>query len=122
MKRNGAVEVRSRKAVRDYGVGVGPKTADTYHVKYKTGTVSKAQAKPKVKNQEPRIIPKPETEVLVLRHLADLYRGMSLIIDQQDALIEVLKGTLADLAETKDELEQERQRRNWWDKVKGLFE
>lgn len=65
--------------------------------------------------------PMAEREVLVLRHLTDIYKSLSIMTEQQEALIEVLKGTLADLAETKDELEQERQRRNWWDKVKELF-
>lgn len=65
--------------------------------------------------------PVAEREVLVLRHLTDIYKALQLMTEQQDALIEVLKGTLADLAETKDELDRERQRRNWWDKLKELF-
>ena len=67
------------------------------------------------------VTPTAEREVLVLRHLSDIYKALNLLAEQQESLIEVLKGTLADLSETKEELEQERQRRNWWDKIKGLF-
>jgi len=63
--------------------------------------------------------PTAEREVLVLRHLGDIYKALNLMTEQQEALIAVLKDTLTDLAETKEELEQER--RNWWDKVKGWF-
>lgn len=78
---------------------------------------------PSVAKPEPEgpTTPMAEREVLIMRHLTDIYKAMHLMTDQQDALIEVLKGTLADLAETKDELDRERQRRNWWDKLKGLF-
>lgn len=80
---------------------------------------------PKVVNIRPEpegpTTPTAEREVLIMRHLTDIYRGLNLLTEQQDALIEVLKGTLADLAETKDELDRERQRRNWWDKIKDLF-
>lgn len=78
---------------------------------------------PPVAKPEPEgpTTPTAEREVLVLRHLTDIYKAMNLMTEQQDALIEVLKGTLADLAETKDELDRERQRRNWWDKLKDLF-
>lgn len=116
----------------------------TYHVKYnyQPEVKSKPKQKPKVRRapivEAPKPVvaappptpkvepegpktPKAEREVLVLRHIADIYKALSLMTDQQDALIEVLKGTLADLAETKEELERERQRRNWWDKFKGLF-
>jgi len=67
------------------------------------------------------VTPTAEREVLVLRHLSDIYKALNLLAEQQEALIEVLKGTLADLSETKEELDRERQRRNWWDKIKGLF-
>jgi len=79
------------------------------------------QPLPAMSEPEGPTTPIAEREVLIMRHLADIYRAMNLMTDQQEALIEVLKGTLMDLAETKEELEQERQRRNWWDKVKGLF-
>lgn len=77
-----------------------------------------ARAKPE---PEGPTTPIAEREVLVLRHLTDIYKALSLMTEQQDALIEVLKGTLADLAETKEELDRERQRRNWWDRLKDLF-
>lgn len=118
----------------------------TYHVKYNYQPAAKPKQKPKVRSTPIVAAPKPvvdtqpvwqppvakpepegpktpkaEREVLVLRHIADIYKAMNLMTDQQDALIEVLKGTLADLAETKEELDRERQRRNWWDKLKGLF-
>ena len=114
----------------------------TYYVKYKsqllaaTASESKAKAKtpkveaPKVEapraikpDPEPEILPPPraEREVVVLRHLADIYKALNQLAEHQDALIGVFRTTLADLAETKEELERERQRRNWWDKVKGLF-
>jgi C4-dicarboxylate-specific signal transduction histidine kinase len=67
------------------------------------------------------VTPVAEREVLTLRHLSDIYKTLNLMADQQEALIEIFRITLTDLAETKEELEQERQRRNWWDKVKGLF-
>ena len=78
---------------------------------------------PSVAKSEPEgpTTPMAEREVLVLRHLTDIYKAMNLMTEQQDALIQVLKGTLADLAETKDELDRERQRRNWWDRLKDLF-
>ena len=117
----------------------------TYHVKYKSRPrpqpkkktkVLRAVEAPKVVRPAPgmppqvvRAKPEPEgpttptaeREVLVLRHLTDIYKAMNLMTEQQDALIQVLKVTLADLAETKDELDRERQRRNWWDKLKDLF-
>ena len=65
------------------------------------------------------VAPKTEREVLTLRHLADIYKSLHQLAEQQDALIAVLKDTLIDLAETKEELEQER--RIWWDKFKGWF-
>ena len=77
-----------------------------------------ARAKPE---PEGPTTPIAEREVLVLRHLTDIYKAMNLMTEQQDALIQVLKVTLADLAETKDELDRERQRRNWWDRLKDLF-
>jgi len=67
------------------------------------------------------VTPTAEREVLVLRHLSDIYKALNLLAEQQESLIEVLKGTLADLSETKEALDRERQRRNWWDKIKGLF-
>jgi hypothetical protein len=67
------------------------------------------------------VTPTAEREVLVLRHLSDIYKSLNLLAEQQESLIEVLKGTLADLSETKEALDRERQRRNWWDKIKGLF-
>lgn len=78
---------------------------------------------PTVAKPEPEgpTTPMAEREVLIMRHLTDIYKAMNLMAEQQDALIEVLKGTLVDLAETKDELDRERQRRNWWDKIKDLF-
>ena len=66
--------------------------------------------------------PVAEREVLVLRHLTDIYKALNLMTEQQDALIQVLKGTLADLAETKDELEAARKARSFWGTVKGWFE
>lgn len=120
----------------------------TYHVKYNSRPKynSRQTSKLKLKKQPPVMeapkvvdtqpvwnpsVAKPEPEgpktpvaereVLVLRHLTDIYKAMNLMTEQQDALIQVLKVTLADLAETKDELDRERQRRNWWDKLKDLF-
>ncbi len=97
--------------------------------------VVKAQATPKVVETQPVWLPtvaKPEPEgpktpvaereVLVLRHLTDIYKALNLMTEQQDALIQVLKGTLADLAETKDELEAARKARSFWGTVKGWFE
>lgn len=142
MSKQGRLESRGRK------VEVGPNGRNnshkTYHVKYGSRpVVEKPKPKvrrtpiveaPKVVNTQPKWTPpvaKPEPqppatpvaerEVLALRHLADIYKAMSLMTEQQDALIEVLKGTLSDLAETKEALDRERQRRNWWDKLKDLF-
>ena len=66
--------------------------------------------------------PTAEREVLVLRHLTDIYKALNIMTEQQDALIEVLKSTLLDLAETKDELEAARKARSFWGTVKGWFE
>lgn len=127
----------------------------TYHVKYKVrpsrnSTKPKKPSKqPAPKVMQPKLVvdtqpvwnpaqtkpepegpttPTAEREVLVLRHLSDIYKALNLMTEQQDALIEVFKGTLADLAETKNELEMtqlrleaEQGRRNWWDAVKGWF-
>ena len=116
----------------------------TYHVKYNYQPAAKPKPtqKPKVRRapivEAPKPVvaapppaPKPEPEgpktpvaereVLVLRHIADIYKAMNLMTEQQDALIAVLKDTLEQLYATGQELERERQRRNWWDKLKGLF-
>jgi len=65
--------------------------------------------------------PIAEREVLIMRHLADIYRAMNLMTDQQEALIDVLKGTLIDLAETKQELEEAQKARGFWGTIKGWF-
>ena len=134
MYRDGILDSRGRKTeVGDSGKAVSHKT---YYVKYK----SRSQAEPEVEvpkveapkveapraikpDPEPEILPPPraEREVVVLRHLADIYKALNQLAEHQDALIGVFRTTLADLAETKEELERERQRRNWWDKIKGLF-
>ena len=148
MYQNGILDSRGRRPeVSDSGKTVSQKT---YYVKYKPRLQAapevqapkpKAKAKapkveapkveaPKVEapraikpDPEPEILPPPraEREVVVLRHLADIYKALNQLAEHQDALIGVFRTTLADLAETKEELERERQRRNWWDKIKGLF-
>lgn len=80
-----------------------------------------ANVAPTKPEPEGPVTPTAEREVLVLRHLSDIYKALNLLAEQQESLIEVLKGTLADLSETKEALDRERQRRNWWDKIKGLF-
>ena len=139
MYRDGILDSRGRKPeVGDSGKTVSQKT---YYVKYKSRSqpgpeveapeveAPKVEA-PKVKapraiepDPEPEILPPPraEREVVMLRHLADIYKALNQLAEQQDALLAVLKGTLKDLFETKEELDRERQRRNWWDKIKGLF-
>lgn len=124
MKAKGIVAVRGRKAIKN--AKRGRKTASAYYLK-DDAPVAKAQAKPtwsvadiKPEPEGPKT-PKAEREVLVLRHLTDIYKAMTLMTDQQDALIAILKDTLLQLNATEQELERERQRRNWWDKVKGLF-
>jgi hypothetical protein len=67
------------------------------------------------------LTPTTEREVLVLRHLGDIYKVLDLMAGQQEALIEVLKDTLTDLAETKQELEEAQKPRGFWAKVKELF-
>jgi hypothetical protein len=151
MEKRGAVAVRGVKSTRSNGCG---RHANVYHVKYKSGAVTAAKPKKPSKQPAPKVMqpklvvdtqpvwnpaqtkpepegpttPTAEREVLVLRHLADIYKALNLMTEQQDALIEVFKGTLADLAETKNELEMtqlrleaEQARRNWWDAVKGWF-
>lgn len=145
MKKDGSVEARGRKMLRPDAT-VGAKTAPTYHVKYKSGAVpTKPKVKPKPKAPKVRrvspvvhaqaawsvadIKPEPEgpktpvaeREVLVLRHLTDIYEALNLMTDQQDALIAILKDTLLQLNATERELDRERQRRNWWDKIKEMF-
>lgn len=141
MRQRGQIESRGKKLERTAAGKMTPNK--TYHVKYGSRPTPKRKPKPKPKPKPLMEVPKAvvetqpvwdfvvakpepttpvaEREVLILRHLTDIYRGLNLMTEQQDALIEVLKGTLADLAETKDELDRERQRRNWWDKIKGLF-
>ncbi len=147
MKKDGSVELRGRKMLRPDATA-GAKTAPTYHVKYKSGAVPpKPKAKPKkvrrvveapkpVVNTKPAWsvadikpepegpkTPKAEREVLVLRHLTDIYKSMSIMTNQQDALIAILKDTLLQLDATERALERERSwaRRNWWDKIKEMF-
>ena len=137
MYRAGILDSRGRRPeVSDSGKAVSHKT---YYVKYKSRSqpgpeveapeveAPKVEA-PKVKapraiepNPELPVTPRAEREVVVHRHLADIYEALNQLAEQQDALIGVFRTTLADLAETKEELERERQRRNWWDKIKGLF-
>lgn len=106
---------------------------NTYHVKYKAYPAPKPQKVKKTRTpkvEAPKVVgtpqpawqpegsmtPTAEHEVLVLRHLGDIYKAMNTLAEQQDALIEVLKGTLVDLAETKAELEEERL--GWWAKFR----
>lgn len=144
MRQRGQLESRGRKVEQTAAGKLMPYR--TYHVKYNSRPAPKPKKKPKVQAAPKVEVPKPvvdtqpvwqppvakpepegpktpvaEREVLMLRHLTDIYRALSLMTEQQDTLIEVLKGTLADLAETKEELDRERQRRNWWDKIKDLF-
>jgi hypothetical protein len=143
---NGELESRGKKPVPTAdGFTVSHRA---YHVKYNvrpSGNVKK-KAKPVVVAQPapveaPKVVtphpmanvlpikpepegpvtPTAEREVLVLRHLSDIYKALNQLAEQQESLTEVLKGTLADLSETKEALDRERQRRNWWDKIKGLF-
>lgn len=83
------------------------------------------QMPPQVERAKPEpggpTTPVAEREVLALRHLSDIYKTLNFMADQQEALIEVFKDTLTDLAKTKEELDRERQRRNWWDRLKDLF-
>lgn len=147
MRQRGQLESRGRKVEQTAAGKLMPYR--TYHVKYNSRPAPKPKKKPKVLRtvetpvvELPKVVgtqqppwqppvaksepegpktPVAEREVLMLRHLTDIYRALSLMTEQQDTLIEVLKGTLADLAETKEELDRERQRRNWWDKIKDLF-
>ena len=149
MYQNGILDSRGRRPeVSDSGKTVSQKT---YYVKYKPRLQAAPEVQapkveapkveapkveapkveaPKVEapratkpDPEPEILPPPraEREVVMLRHLADIYKALNQLAEQQDALLAVLKGTLKDLFETKEELDRERQRRNWWDKIKGLF-
>lgn len=136
MKDKGVIAVRGQKAIKN--VKRGRKTAFAYYLKEKPKKVRRVApvVKPKVvgtpqptwsvadikPEPEGPKTPKAEREVLVLRHLTDIYKSMTLMTDQQDALIAILKDTLAQLDATEQELDRERQRRNWWDKVKGLFQ
>ncbi len=141
MRRKGQIEARGTKTERTPAGKMVP--YNTYHVKYNSRPrpTVKPKVRPIPKVEAPKVVapppmanvapikPEPEgpvtpvaaREVVMLRHLGDIYKALHTLTEQQDALIGVLKDTLADLAETKDELEQERQRRNWWDKLKGLF-
>lgn len=105
--------------------GRGRRAAHTYRAKYKGIKVQEAQpAKPKPEYKVERTEeaqPAVNTDALVIRHLTDIYRSLTLMTDQQDTLIAILKDTLLQLDATEQELERERQRRNWWDKVKELF-
>ena len=149
MYQNGILDSRGRRPeVSDSGKTVSQKT---YYVKYKPrlqaapGVQAPKVQAPKVeapKVEAPKVVgtqqppwqppvakpepegpktPRAEREVVVHRHLADIYKALNQLTEQQDALLAVLKGTLKDLFETKEELDRERQRRNWWDKIKGLF-
>ena len=105
--------------------GRGRRAAHTYRVKYKGIKVQEAQpAKPKPEYKAERTKkaqPAANTDALVVHHLTDIYKALTLMTDQQDALIAILKDTLLQLDATEQELERERQRRNWWDKIKEIF-
>ena len=141
MRSRGEVEVRGKKEVVTPSGRVAP--YNSYHVKYKVRhkpkpslrrvKMSTAQSAPKVEApvvEAPKVVrpapensvaPVAEREVLVLRHLSDIYKAMNTMTEQQDQLIQVLKGTLADLAETKEELDAVREARGFWATVKGWF-
>ena len=65
--------------------------------------------------------PVAEREVLALRHLSDIYKTLNLMADQQEALIEIFRSTLVDLAKTKEELEEAQKARGFWGMIKGWF-
>jgi ribosome biogenesis GTPase A len=65
--------------------------------------------------------PVAEREVLALRHLSDIYKTLNLMADQQEALIEIFRSTLVDLAKTKEELEEAQKARGFWGTIKGWF-
>lgn len=94
-----------------------PYTHATYTAKY---TRRPAPEAPEVKDA-PEVQVSEDRDVVLLRHLTDIYKALSTMTEQQDALIEVLKGTLLDLAETKQQLDEAQARRNWWDAVKEWF-
>lgn len=111
---------------RAYGMRATSSTA--YSVCYKKREKEVAPAPepvleltPEMEVKEAPVAPQPEREVLILRHLSNLYKAVAEVAEGNDKLIALLRDTLTDLAETKAELEQERQRRNWWDKLKGWF-
>lgn len=121
MQKNGSVEVRGRKTVRDTG-GPGPKTAPTYHVKYKSGTIIKPKPKPKVEAPKPQIDRAKEYEAAYReefeRH-GETHRELRDALAMHEEALRLLLDTMVDLAETKHELAQAQ--RNWWDKFKGWF-
>ena len=125
MKKNGSIEVRGRK--HNGNTGLGAKSARTYHVKYKTAKVK--TAKVKTPKAAPRVTePKPEIEVMMLRHLGNISSVLIELNDNNKALIDLLKDTVEDLANTKEQLETTEvrlqlalARRNWWDALKERF-
>ena len=97
-----------------------PYTHATYTAKYTRRPAPEAPEAPEVKDA-PEVQVSEDRDVVLLRHLTDIYKALSIMTEQQDALIEVLKGTLLDLAETKQQLDEAQARRNWWDAVKEWF-
>lgn len=141
MRKKGQIEERGKKTqLSPSGVA---RQYNTYHVKYKSRPRLKVEPKsqPAPKVEAPKVVtpspmanvapikPEPEgpvtpvaeREVLVLRHLTDIYKTLNLMAEQQEALIAVLKDTLTDLAETKRELEEAQKARSFWGTIKGWF-
>lgn len=116
-----AVEVHSKKP-RPEHFGSG-RQAYVYRLAYDPKTIARLKTQ-----TEPVVKPVSEVDAAVLRHLTDIYKALTQMTDQQEALVGILKDTLIDLAETKDalegayaDLEEAEARRNWWDAVKEWF-
>lgn len=138
MQKQGTVESRGKRMILREG-GKNPHPCNTYHVKYKSRAKAepkrklKTQVKPVVKQVTPKV-EKPKTVPMVtlsddlLRHLGnisktlqDLNHNNHQIISNNKQLLDLLSGTLEDLAETKRDLHEAQTQRGWWTKTKEWF-
>jgi predicted transcriptional regulator len=127
MKKRGAVEVRGSKVVRPTATK-GPKTAPTYHVKYKSGAVTPPKQKPKPKKVEaPKVeAPKVEAPKKVEYALSDYAK----LAEAYKSLAVMYRDTVYELADVRNQLMFTQraladkviaERRSWWDKLKDWF-
>lgn len=114
-------------------------TSRTYHVKYNVKPKPRPKTKPKVKPplllnvEAPKdrmrsgpvvaspTTPVAEREVLMVRRLDAVSESLRQLSEQNELMVDILRGTLDQLVETQKQLDKAETRRNWWDVFKGWF-